>query len=241
MTVFTIFQVVLYLLLLVQSSGSRSRGGWQTDIREIQQLKELRTWHVIATLVSVAASILRTWSFKTLDWFFTVSFNCSSMSIRIVPSMKKSLVLTTLVFCHSLLLVTIVDAIQYQLTIRPGHRLVTSGPYAYLLHPSYTGYYFNSIAVWTLLWHQGLFDIFSAFFARVAISLFVPTYYAMTIKTGLVFGISGGLWVVLLKSVISAIQLLERVKNEEAMLKEHFGAEWVQHANKRWKFIPYVY
>ena len=61
------------------------------------------------------------------------------------------------------------------------------------------------------------------------------------LKTGYIFGISGGLWVVLLVSVISAIQVHERITNEEAMLKGHFGAEWIQHANKRWRFIPYVF
>ncbi|KAF9365602.1 hypothetical protein BGX34_009325 [Mortierella sp. NVP85] len=176
MTALTVFQSILYLLLMVRFSSRNGPGEWNADFPEVQQLKVLRKWHVVATL--------------------------------------------------------------YQLTIRPGHRLVTSGPYKYLLHPSYTGYYINTVAVWTLLWHQGLFDVFSAFFARAAVSFSIPLYYAVMLKTGYIFGISGGLWVVLLVSVISAIQLHERVMNEEAMLKGHFGAEWIQHANKRWRFIP---
>lgn len=32
-----------------------------------------------------------------------------------------------------------------------------------------------------------------------------------------------------------------RVRNEEAMLKNHFGREWDVYASKRWRFIPFVY
>ncbi|KAF9950652.1 hypothetical protein BGZ70_001271 [Mortierella alpina] len=32
-----------------------------------------------------------------------------------------------------------------------------------------------------------------------------------------------------------------RIKNEEAMLKKHFGAEWDAYARGRWRLIPFVY
>jgi hypothetical protein len=73
MTALTIFQSILYLLLMVRFSGRNGPGEWNADFSEIQQLKVLRKWHVVATLVSVAGYALRSWCFKTLDWFFTVS------------------------------------------------------------------------------------------------------------------------------------------------------------------------
>ncbi|KAF9925542.1 hypothetical protein BGZ65_007681 [Modicella reniformis] len=188
----TLFQGALYLFFMAQSSG-------RTD-REIQQLKELRNWHIVATLLSVGACALRKWSFTTLDRFFT-----------------------------------------YQLTIRSGHRLVQTGPYKYLLHPSYTGLVGCCISVWTLLWHQGLFDVLSAFLSHIAIPLSVPHHHAMMTKTGYAFGISGGIWVAMLMTSIIMTQFITRIKEEEVMLKEHFGTEWDQHASKRWRLIPFVY
>ncbi|KAH7034453.1 hypothetical protein BKA57DRAFT_415307 [Linnemannia elongata] len=176
MTALTSLWAALYLVLMI----------WPAVVKpESRQLRELKTWQVAMTILSVASYLLRTWSFRTLDWFFT-----------------------------------------YQLTIRPGHRLVTSGPYKILRHPSYTGFFFNGAAVWTLLWHNDISSL-----------LPVLTYSNMMGW----LGVNGGLLVAAGLSWMTAMQIMWRVAAEEEMLKGHFGKEWDIYSSKRWRFIPYIY
>ncbi|KAF9307547.1 hypothetical protein BGZ91_008382, partial [Linnemannia elongata] len=177
MTALTSLWAALYLVLMI----------WPAVVKpESRQLRELKTWQVAMTILSVASYLLRTWSFRTLDWFFT-----------------------------------------YQLTIRPGHRLVTSGPYKILRHPSYTGFFFNGAAVWTLLWHNGLFEILAAPLIRSCarnalailrdISSLLPVLTYSNMMGWL--GVNGGLLVAAGLSWMTAMQIMWRVAAEEEMLK----------------------
>ncbi|ORZ11628.1 hypothetical protein BCR44DRAFT_1385271, partial [Catenaria anguillulae PL171] len=47
---------------------------------------------------------------------------------------------------------TLADKFTYAVTIVPGHELVTSGPYARLMHPGYTGLL---LAMAGLFWYMG--------------------------------------------------------------------------------------
>ncbi|ORZ26548.1 hypothetical protein BCR41DRAFT_333298 [Lobosporangium transversale] len=171
-----------YLALLLWSDSD------DTAVRpEIAQLHELKPWHIILTVIALAGSQLRAWSFRTLSWFFT-----------------------------------------YQLTIRPNHRLITTGPYTYLRHPSYTGGVLNLGAFWALLWHQGLFEVFSMYAVHVLEAMGL-------ISSSWLFGVVGlFLW-------ITIGQVIKRVRAEEAMMRAHFGREWDVYASQRWKFVPFVY
>ena len=67
------FKTAVYLLLLTRS-GNRSSYSTLREFDAVQQLKVLKTWHIVATALALAGCCLRRWSFATLDRFFTVSF-----------------------------------------------------------------------------------------------------------------------------------------------------------------------
>ncbi|OAQ35294.1 hypothetical protein K457DRAFT_151829 [Linnemannia elongata AG-77] len=125
----------------------------------------------------------------------------------------------------------------YQLTIRTGHKLVQSGPYTYLRHPSYTGAILNGICFRFLLFHQGLWNVFTLLASRAA-SAVLQTKVAVPTT---VLGFETEYWMMLTYGLMMVYGIAYRVRNEEAMLKNHFGREWDVYASKRWRFIPFVY
>ncbi|CAO3574577.1 unnamed protein product [Mortierella alpina] len=183
------------------------------DMPAVHQLQDLKVWHGLVTLAALAGCALRKWSFVTLDRFFT-----------------------------------------YQLTIRSGHKLVQTGPYKYLRHPSYTGAILNSTSTFILLWYQGLWDVasicilrmasFAAFHLRLAdiplVNTAIEVFLDPFVATGSPLGIDPRFWMVA-QFAISIGMMVRRINNEEAMLKEHFGAEWDAYASKRWRLIPFLY
>ena len=85
--------------------------------------------------------------------------------------------------------------------IQPEHRLMTSGLYGIIRHPSYLG-------------------------------LFV-----LTLGWGLAF--RSGIGVII--AVLMLVVLLARIKAEERLLSETFGAEYDAYRARTWRLIPYVY
>jgi protein-S-isoprenylcysteine O-methyltransferase Ste14 len=85
--------------------------------------------------------------------------------------------------------------------IQPEHRLVTSGLYGIIRHPSYLGL-FVSVLGWGLAFRSGV---------GVAIA------------------------------VLMLVVLLARIKAEERLLSETFGAEYDAYRTRTWRLIPYVY
>ena len=85
--------------------------------------------------------------------------------------------------------------------IQPEHRLMTSGLYGIIRHPSYLG-------------------------------LFV-----LTLGWGLAF--RSGVGVII--AVLMLVVLLARIKAEERLLSETFGAEYDAYRSLTWRLIPYVY
>ncbi|KAF9084238.1 hypothetical protein BGX29_008581 [Mortierella sp. GBA35] len=133
--------------------------------------------------------------------------------------------------------VTLDRFFTYQLTIRTGHKLVQSGPYTYLRHPSYTGAALNGLCFNALLFHQGLWDVTILLASRAASTL---------LQTKIVFpssvlGIQTEVLMFLACGFFMFLGFAYRVCNEEAMLKSHFGKDWDVYASKRWRFIPFVY
>ncbi|KAF9575173.1 hypothetical protein EC968_004109 [Mortierella alpina] len=179
----------------------------------VLQLQTFKVWHALAAVLALVGYVLRRWSFITLDRFFT-----------------------------------------YELTIRSGHRLIQTGPYKYLRHPSYTGALLNSAATYALIWRQGLWDVASfyilrsaaivAFHLRLAGVPWINTASELLldpfVATGSPLGLDPRIGAVMY-SVMTLLIVLVRVKNEEAMLREHFGAEWDAYARQRWRLVPFVY
>jgi protein-S-isoprenylcysteine O-methyltransferase Ste14 len=85
--------------------------------------------------------------------------------------------------------------------IQPEHRLMTSGLYGIIRHPSYLG-------------------------------LFV-----LTLGWGLAF--RSGIGVII--AVLMLVVLLARIKAEERLLSETFGAEYDAYRARTWRLVPYVY
>jgi protein-S-isoprenylcysteine O-methyltransferase Ste14 len=105
----------------------------------------------------------------------------------------------------------------FRITIRNSHKLIKTGPYAYVRHPSYT---FAFILVGgMLLVHQRLTNFFP------------NTTWVQTM-----FSIAG----ILTTFIIGMLFLQRRVTREEEELKKTFGKEWTQYASKTKRFIPKV-
>ncbi|KAG0374988.1 hypothetical protein BGX24_009686, partial [Mortierella sp. AD032] len=118
--------------------------------------------------------------------------------------------------------VTLDRFFTYQLTIRTGHKLVQSGPYTYLRHPSYTGAILNGISFNILIFHQGLWNVFTIVASR-AVSLVFQTKFTFPSS---VMGFQTEYWAMFVYILMMIYGIAFRVKNEEAMLKGHFGREW---------------
>lgn len=130
-----------------------------------------------------------------------------------------------------------------------------SGPYKYLRHPSYTGAAINGLGSFVLLYHHGLWPVFVTYAAKwtnqlaysrtpvlsslAALSPLAVSNYTRVNPTFL--GIDTALWIAIVWSALMASMLMKRVKEEEKMLKQHFGRDWVEYASKRWRFIPLLY
>lgn len=112
---------------------------------------------------------------------------------------------------------TLARHFTFSLTIHKDHELVQSGPYALLVHPSYTGAVlvqagYLMLVGWGRLWE----------FQPWPFSL-VPFEMAMA-----------GL------AVLTVLALRRRVLTEEAALRAHFKEKWDAHVAQRKRFIPYL-
>ncbi len=110
----------------------------------------------------------------------------------------------------------------WDLTIKDDHNLVTSGPYAVVRHPSYTGGVILNVGAVLCYLGKG-----SWFFSYGGLETF----------SGKVFAVA---WAFLSLSV--PLLLLGRVNVEDEVLHEHFGEEWVAYAHRTpYKLILFVY
>ncbi|KAJ3512454.1 hypothetical protein NLJ89_g3517 [Agrocybe chaxingu] len=112
-------------------------------------------------------------------------------------------------------------------TIQKDHKLITSGPYAYLRHPSYLGAIFG-------------------FIGEVLCHLTRGSWFMECAGRGL-----SGLVLVALKGLLCARMLnlaticvtaLQRAEEEDRVLKQTFGKEWEEWAKRvPYKSIPRIY
>jgi protein-S-isoprenylcysteine O-methyltransferase Ste14 len=111
----------------------------------------------------------------------------------------------------------------FELSVRKGHQLVTTGPYAVVRHPSYAGGMLQLIGVLILygsrtswLRDSGILDTIPALQLVVLI------------------------WVV--EKVTRMVILPLRVSQEDKLMKAHFGDEWKRWAKVvRYRLIPGIY
>jgi len=102
----------------------------------------------------------------------------------------------------------------FRVSIQPNHKLITTGPYAYVRHPSYLGTLVRScgIAILAAAAHRGEFAAATCGPAGYLIE-------ALLVCLTLFYG-------------ISTVILLRRADSEDRMLHKHFGVEWEKWASR---------
>lgn len=111
----------------------------------------------------------------------------------------------------------------FLLCVRQGHRLITTGPYAIVRHPSYTGMMMMCLGFIILSGSRG----------------------SWLRGSGVLAKIPGVLPIVIAETSLSATvicALFPRMKREDRMMQSTFGEEWEAWARKvKYRIIPGVY
>lgn len=117
-------------------------------------------------------------------------------------------------WCHR----TLGDLFTFEIMVKDSHSLITTGPYAYVRHPSYTGA-FSTIAGFLLL-H------------------FAPGNWNRECK---VMSRPDGLWIstYIVLALFSVVSMLKRGVVEDKMLRHSFGGSWEKYSTLvPWRFLP---
>ena len=108
----------------------------------------------------------------------------------------------------------------FQLSIQKNHELITSGPYAYVRHPSYTALVVTMIGVLMCELSSGSWWMDASVFDTL-----VGKGIALLAGCCIAFG----------------IQIVSRASKEDEMLAHRFGGEWFEWKRKvPYQFIPGV-
>jgi protein-S-isoprenylcysteine O-methyltransferase Ste14 len=104
----------------------------------------------------------------------------------------------------------------YKLTIRKGHTLITTGPYRWVRHPSYSGLALVVFGVIRFLFNPNHFSRFPLIQYLINISNWTQT-------------------------LLFPMIVIYRISGEERMLEDQFKAEWLAYKSRTWRLIPYVF
>jgi protein-S-isoprenylcysteine O-methyltransferase Ste14 len=108
----------------------------------------------------------------------------------------------------------------FEITIRPKHRLITHGPYAWVRHPSYTGIYLTLVGATLVLGAQGSWMAEHGIRTPLGV---VATAFWMT------------------KCAFAFRGMSVRLKAEDDVLRDTFGVQWEEYAVRvPCKFLPGV-
>ncbi|KIN95773.1 hypothetical protein M404DRAFT_1007144 [Pisolithus tinctorius Marx 270] len=188
------------------------------------------------------------WALAEIAVSFAATYNCpSNLSKRIISllvysqqpadAVARASTLTPIFFiggcmmvAGSLLRLTCYKILgrffTYELSIRNEHKLITSGPYGFVRHPSYTG-------AMMLASGQHLCMLDESSWLVACSGLFSRNEYMWK---NVVWGIR-----IVLFSTLAAY-LRHRMNEEDAMLEKHFGKEWKDWTKRvPYKIVPWVY
>lgn len=105
-------------------------------------------------------------------------------------------------------------------------QLVTSGLYAYVRHPSYTGLLMVLMATYSLFFRQrGLVSCWALLVNEEIVTNEKHAYLVPLI------GFSCAIY----------LFMVRRVRDEEQMMEREFGEKWREHKLRTKKFVPYIY
>ncbi|KAF8840671.1 hypothetical protein BDN67DRAFT_968248 [Paxillus ammoniavirescens] len=114
----------------------------------------------------------------------------------------------------------------YELSIRKDHKLITSGVYAIVRHPSYTGGICSGVGLLLCIInpHSWLVAYSPRPFPDSSRVVNVLAYTLISVFVGLTVG------------------FVQRMNNEDAMLEKNFGEEWKEWARRvPYRLVPWVY
>ena len=110
----------------------------------------------------------------------------------------------------------------FDVAIRKDHRLITTGPYAFVRHPAYTGLLMT-------IWGEAVVQFSTG-------SWFV--------EHGCSQHIMGKIYIVVLTAPVLLVTYLctMRCRSEDRILREQFGKEWDTWAYRtRYRLVPFIY
>ncbi|KIK94942.1 hypothetical protein PAXRUDRAFT_417269 [Paxillus rubicundulus Ve08.2h10] len=123
---------------------------------------------------------------------------------------------------------TLGSMFTFELSIRKEHKLITSGAYAIVRHPSYTGGLGTGIGLFLCILSPNLLI--------VALSSLFPDSDSKIGMTNVLRCTCVSVFVGL------SLGLVHRMNNEDAMLEKNFGEEWKEWARRvPYRLIPWVY
>jgi protein-S-isoprenylcysteine O-methyltransferase Ste14 len=118
---------------------------------------------------------------------------------------------------------TLGQLFTFELSVRKGHKLVTTGPYAVIRHPSYTG---------ILMQFIGLLILYGSRTSWLRDSGVLETIPGLKIFV----------LVWLAESSLLVVSMPRRISQEEEVVKSHFGDEWKMWAKQvKYRLIPGIY
>jgi len=111
----------------------------------------------------------------------------------------------------------------YEVSIRPGHRLYTGGPYGFVRHPAYAG-------------------LLSIFAGQLIFAFSGGTFTNECLKWAFPIGFHVIRGMILCQATIVSFGTCIRVAREDRLMKTHFGDEWATWAAKtRYLLLPGVF
>jgi protein-S-isoprenylcysteine O-methyltransferase Ste14 len=112
---------------------------------------------------------------------------------------------------------------RWEVSIQEGHKLITSGPYAVVRHPSYTGTSLVNIGHDILVFAKG----------TVLRECIVPSYGPW---------VRWIIWILVTFRSVMPFVLCLRTQSEDRLLKKEFGKEWEAWAARtRYRMIPFIF
>ncbi|KAI6044712.1 hypothetical protein EDC04DRAFT_2639140 [Pisolithus marmoratus] len=106
----------------------------------------------------------------------------------------------------------------FEFTILQNHKLITTGPYAIVRHPSYIG----------------------AMFTLTGTSLVYGTRGSMMYHCPVMCSVWAPLWTILV--IVSCALMTERCLREDRVLHATFGREWEEWSQRvKWRLVPWVF